>query len=229
LAFIEFLKLYLLHLERIHVIIYHEQIHINAEVKPLNIIQLTYKSTNCFLIAANDGWLMIDAGWPDTLSQLLHLLSQNDISVNEINYLIVTHFHPDHAGLTQNLKDLGIHLILLEGQVPYVSKMNQYFRKSPKENFKDITSSNTIILPDSESRSFFESIGIDGDLISTPGHSDDSVSLVIDKYCAFIGDLPAYSMMKAYDDSFIEGSWDLIKNFRVRTIYPGHGEPYDID
>jgi len=195
----------------------------------LNVIQLTYKSTNCFLLPAADGWLMVDAGWPDTFSQLLHLLSQNDISVNEINYLIITHFHPDHAGLTQNLKDLGINLILHEYQVPYVNKINQYFRKSPKENFKDITTGNTIVLSDADSRSFFRSIGIEGDLITTPGHSDDSVSLVIDDLCAFIGDLPGFSLKKAYNDPAIENSWELIRIFHVKTIYPGHGDPYDIE
>jgi glyoxylase-like metal-dependent hydrolase (beta-lactamase superfamily II) len=172
---------------------------------------------------------MVDAGWPDTFSQLLHLLSQNDISVNEINYLIITHFHPDHAGLTQNLKDLGINLILHEYQVPYVNKINQYFRKSPKENFKDITTGNTIVLSDADSRSFFRSIGIEGDLITTPGHSDDSVSLVIDDLCAFIGDLPGFSLKKAYNDPAIENSWELIRIFHVKTIYPGHGDPYDIE
>lgn len=195
----------------------------------MNVIQISYKSTNCFLLPTDNGWLMIDAGWPDTFSQLLQLLNQNDISVNEINYLIVTHFHPDHAGLTQNLKDLGTYLILHEEQVPYVSKMNQYFRKNPKENFKDITAGNTIVVSNADSRSFFQSIGLEAELITTPGHSDDSVSLVIDGTCAFIGDLPAFSTMKAYDDLVIEDSWLMINNFHVKKIYPGHGDPYDLE
>lgn len=195
----------------------------------MNVIHITYKSTNCFLIKTIDGWLMIDAGWPDTFSQLLRLLSQNDISVHEIDYLIVTHFHPDHAGLTQNLKDLGTNLILHEIQVPYVNKMNQYFKKNPQEHFKDITTGNTFVITDAESREFMNSIGIEGDLITTPGHSDDSISLVIDDCCAFTGDLPSYSLREGYNDAVIEDSWNKIKSYNIKTIYQGHGEPYEIN
>ncbi|MDD3174606.1 MAG: MBL fold metallo-hydrolase [Herbinix sp.] len=194
----------------------------------MNVINLTYKSANCFLISADDGWVMIDTGWPDTFSQLLQLLNQNNISAYEINYLIITHFHPGHAGLTQNLKDLGTNLIMLENQVAFFNKLNLFYKKNPKANFKDITTSNNIILSDYDSRNFLKSIGIDGELISTPGHSDDSISLVIDEDCAFIGDLPTYSMLEAYDDIVIEDSWDLIQQYHVKTIYPGHGEPYEI-
>ncbi|MHB8127537.1 MAG: MBL fold metallo-hydrolase [Mobilitalea sp.] len=194
----------------------------------MNIINLSYKSTNCYLIPAGDGWLMIDAGWPDTFSPLLQLLNQNNVSVNKINYLIVTHFHPDHAGLTQNLKDLGTSLILHEYQVPYLNKLNLFYKKNAKANFKDIVAGNNIILIDGDSRSFLSSIGINGELISTPGHSDDSVSLVIDDCCAFTGDLPALSLIEAYDDMVIDDSWEMIQKHHVKTIYPGHGAAYEI-
>ena len=194
----------------------------------MNVINLSYKSTNCYLIPVGDGWLMIDAGWPDTFSQLLQLLNQNNVSVNEINYLIVTHFHPDHAGLTQNLKDLGTNLILHEYQVPYLNKLNLFFKKNSKANFKDIVAGNNMVLTNGDSRSFLSSIGIDGELISTPGHSDDSVSLVIDECCAFTGDLPALSLIEAYDDSVIDDSWEMIQSYHVNTIYPGHGAAYQI-
>ena len=77
---------------------------------------------------------MIDAGWPDTFSQFLRLLNQNNISVNEIDYLFITHYHPDHAGLVQNLKDLGTNLIVLETQLPFINKINLHFKKNPNDN-----------------------------------------------------------------------------------------------
>lgn len=194
----------------------------------MNIITLSHKSTNCYLVPAQDGWLMIDTGWPDTFAQLLQLLNQNDISVNEINYLVVTHFHPDHAGLTQILKDLGTNLILHEYQVPYISKLNLFFKKNPKANFRDIMITGNIIVSEEKSSEFLKSIGIDGQLIATPGHSDDSISLIIEDCCAFIGDLPTPAMEEAYQDLVIDDSWDMIKNHHVHTIYPGHSEPYQI-
>lgn len=194
----------------------------------MNVITLTYKTANCFLIPANGRWVMVDTGWPDTFSQLLQLLNQNNIGVNEVDYLIITHFHPGHAGLTQNLKDLGTELVLHENQVPYFNKLNNFYKKNPKANFKDITSNSNIIVSDTDSREFLKTIGIDGELISTPGHSEDSVSLILDNDCAFTGDLPAYSRMEAYDDTVVEDCWDMISQYHVKTIYPGHGESYDV-
>jgi glyoxylase-like metal-dependent hydrolase (beta-lactamase superfamily II) len=171
---------------------------------------------------------MVDTGWPDTFSQLLQLLNQNNISVHEVNYLVVTHFHPDHAGLAQILKDLGTTLLLHEYQVPYINKLNLLFKKNPKANFKDITANNNMVMSEAESRDFLKTIGIDGELISTPGHSDDSISLVLDHSCAFIGDLPNLSLSESYDDIVIDDSWDMIKKHEVKTIYPGHGDSYEL-
>lgn len=195
----------------------------------MKVINISYKSTNSYLIEVNGGLLMIDAGWPDTFSQYLRLLNQNNVSVNEIDYLFVTHYHPDHAGLVQNLKDLGTNLLVLEAQQPFINKINQHYKKHPGENFKDIAQNNMIILPNDKSRSFFESIGLKGELLLTPGHSVDSASLVIDDCCAFIGDLPAHNYITAYNDPLINESWELIASYNIKTIYPGHGEAYEFD
>lgn len=194
----------------------------------MNILTITHKSINCYLVPIQGGWLMVDTGMPDTFAQLLQLLNQNNISVNEINYLVVTHFHPDHAGLVQVLKDLGTNLILHEYQVPSINKLNLFFKKNPKANYRDITLSNNIMVTEEESKEMLRSIGIDGTLLSTPGHSDDSISLIINDCCAFIGDLPAPHLIEAYDDIVIEDSWDMIKQHHIKTVYPGHGEPYEL-
>jgi len=194
----------------------------------VKIVQLTYKSANCYLVPGKEGWVMIDTGWPDTFSQLLQLLYQNNIPVNEVDYLIITHFHPGHAGLTQNLKDLGTNLILHESQLPYFNRLNTFYKKNPRANFKDITNNNNIALTNSSSRSFFESIGINGELLSTPGHSDDSVTLVLDEECAFIGDLPTVFKPEEYN-TVIADSWRMIQQKNVKTVYPGHGAPFEIE
>ena len=187
----------------------------------MNIITLVHKSTNSYLLSVKDGWLMIDTGWPDTFAQLLQLLNQNNICVNEINYLAVTHFHPDHAGLAQNLKDLGTTLLLHEYQVPYLNKLNLFFKKNPKANFKDITAGSNLVLNESQSRDFLKTIGLSGELISTPGHSDDSVTLILEEGFAFPGDLhPSFMNI---DDVRTRESWDKIHQHKITRIFPGHG------
>lgn len=194
----------------------------------MEIIALTYKSTNCYLLQSNNGWIMVDAGWPDTLPQLLHLLKQKGVRTNDIKYLIVTHLHPDHAGLAEDLKGFGAQLILHESQVPYVEKINNFFRRNPKANFKEIDAGNNIIVSSAESREFLSNAGLNGEIIQTPGHSDDSISLIIDGCCGFTGDLPGLSLMEAYDNQTIKDSWKMIQSYNVKKIYPAHGNPYNI-
>lgn len=170
---------------------------------------------------------MIDTDMPDTLPKLLHLLKQQDIQTSDIKYLIVTHFHPDHAGLAQTLKEFGINLVLHENQVPFVDKLNKFFKKNLKFNYKDITENNTVI-SSAESRSLLKNVGIDGEILQTPGHSDDSISLIINQCCAFTGDLPKFSLIEAYDDPTINGSWKLIQENNIKTIYPAHGKSYTL-
>lgn len=194
----------------------------------MKILNLTCKRTNSYLLEANCGWLMIDTDFPDTLHQLMKLLKQQDIKVGDIKYLIVTHFHPDHAGIVQELKNLGIRLIILEGQLSFIDKLNDFFKNNPKFNYTDITSEANVIIHNNEGKKFLKSIGINGDIIQTPGHTDDSITLIIDGECAFTGDLPEFALIEAYNDEVIKDSWKSIKDHKVTKIYPAHGKPYTI-
>jgi glyoxylase-like metal-dependent hydrolase (beta-lactamase superfamily II) len=156
----------------------------------MNVISLPYDSTNYYLLQSSCGWVMIDTGWPGTLPKYLNLLKQKNININQIKYLIITHFHPDHAGLVQAIKDFGASLILHTSQVPYIDELKDFFKRKPQYPFKDIATSNNIIVSSTESRLFLGKIGLEGEIIQTPGHSDDSISLIIDDCCAFTGDLP---------------------------------------
>lgn len=194
----------------------------------MKILNLYCKRTNCYLIESSCGWIMIDTDFPGILYRLINLLNQHNIKISDIKYLIVTHFHPDHAGIAQDLKNLGIRLILHESQVAFVDNLNNFFKKNNQFNSKDILPEGNIVISSKESRDFLKSMGIEGEIIQTPGHTDDSISLIIDGCCAFTGDLPEFSLMEAYNDQTIKNSWKLIKDYKITKIFPGHGNPYTI-
>lgn len=200
----------------------------------MKILNLTCIRTNCYLIESGYGWIIIDTDLPGTLYRLMNLIKQNNIEIADIKYLIITHFHPDHAGITQDLKDLGVKLILHDCQVSYINYINNFFKNNRKRNsrwlsFIDIIPEDNIVLSSKKSRDFLKSIGIEGEIIRTPGHTDDSISLIIDSYCAFTGDLPEFSLMEAFNNQIIKDSWELIRNYNVEKIYPAHGYPYTIN
>ena len=68
--------------------------------------------TNLYLIECLGGKLLIDSGWPHCLPMLKAQVRASGLKLADIRYVMMTHAHPDHAGLMQTLKRLcGAQLI----------------------------------------------------------------------------------------------------------------------
>ena len=187
----------------------------------MNIVNVGYDSTNYYAIEFMGGKLFVDCGWPGTLPKLTAELKRKGIALSEIKYLLVTHFHPDHAGLAQELKELGTKLLLLESQIDFIAPLSELFKKKTFP-YVELTQSDNLILKFEESRRFLANLGIDGEIISTPGHSDDSVTLILDEGFAFTGDLQPRFMLPE-EDKISHESWDKIYEHKINRIFPGHG------
>src|SRR5580658_5357436 len=188
----------------------------------MRVLRLTYLSTHYFLLITVKATILVDAGWPGTLGKFLHILRSTDIEPSTITHFFVTHYHPDHAGLTQELQDLGIRLVVIEQQLPAIPLLKQWIK--PGTDWKEIRiSKETIILKTEDSRPFLKSLGIDGEFLHTPGHSDDSISLVLDSGEAFIGDLPIPGFPSFDNVEILQTSNAALKSLGVRTLYPSHG------
>jgi glyoxylase-like metal-dependent hydrolase (beta-lactamase superfamily II) len=187
----------------------------------MNIVNVGYDSTNYYVLGASANRLLVDAGWPGTLPKLMATLKRKGISLQEIGHLLVTHYHPDHAGLAQELKAKGVRLIVLDQQLPAIPVLKRYMK--PANRYIDITLHDNIQISISSSRALLERLGIAGQIVATPGHSDDSVSLVLDEGFAFTGDLPPPGFVDERAGEIVRQSWEALRALHVRTIYPGHG------
>jgi ribonuclease/clavin/mitogillin len=187
----------------------------------MNILNVGYDSTNYYLLDIKDGKLLIDCGWPGTLPKFLAVLKRKDVAPDEIKYLLVTHFHPDHSGLTQELKNLGTILILMESQVGLINSMVELYN-SKNLAFLPITPEKNILLKFPDSRDFLANLGLMGEIIPTPGHSDDSTTLILDEGFAFTGDL-APRFIIPEEDIISRQSWDKIYQHKITRILPAHG------
>src|SRR5215208_4553542 len=186
----------------------------------MNIVNVGYDSTNYYILDAKGGKLLVDCGWPGTLPQLMAELKRKGISIKEIKHLLVTHFHPDHAGLAQELKMQGLQLIVLECQVDFITPFAEFFT-GKNLPYMTITQNDNLILKLEDSRAFLASLGLNGEILHTPGHSDDSVTLLLDEGFAFTGDLhPAFLNI---EDVITRESWDKIRQHKLTKIFPGHG------
>jgi glyoxylase-like metal-dependent hydrolase (beta-lactamase superfamily II) len=86
-----------------------------------------------------------------------------------------------------------------------------------------ITACGNIVVPLAESRAFLSRLGFSGELVHTPGHSEDSVSLVLDSGEAFTGDLtwPEFATEETAD--VVAASWVALAKRGAERIYGGHG------
>ena len=163
----------------------------------------------------------MDLGWPGMIGPLLTNLERKGIPLKEITHGLATHYHIDHAGAAQDLKQRGMRLIVTDEQVPSIALMKQWMK--PTDHYTEITPHDNVVISTAESRAFLAKLGIPGEIVHTPGHSDDSVTLVLDNGAAFTGDLTAEWMVAEEDPDVVARSWQLLRDRGVTTIYGGHG------
>ena len=188
---------------------------------PLTIVNVGYRSTNYWIVSAGSSRLLVDIGWPGTMGWMRANLERMGVPIGEIRYALATHYHIDHAGLAQEFRMAGVPLLVLDAQVSAIPGMRQWTK--PGDNYVEITLDDSVTISFSESRSLLGEIGIPGEIVHTPGHSDDSVSLLLDDGSAFTGDLTPRELVGMEDPAVVAASWRLLWERGARRIYPGHG------
>jgi glyoxylase-like metal-dependent hydrolase (beta-lactamase superfamily II) len=192
-----------------------------AESWSVTIVNVGYRSTNYWVVSVGTSRLLVDLGWPGTMGWMRASLDRMDVPIEEIRYGLATHYHIDHAGLAQELKEAGVPLLVLDVQIHAIPLMRRWIK--PQDQYVDITMHDNITISCAESRSVLERIGIPGEIVHTPGHSDDSVSLLLDDGSAFTGDLTPLGFIGVEDAAVVSASWRLLRERGATRVYPGHG------
>ena len=74
-----------------------------------------------------------------------------------------------------------------------------------------------------------EQIGIAGEIVHTPFHSEDSVSLLLDAGSVFTGDLTHPEFVGMEDSEVVSASWRSLRERGARRVYPGHSPVRQMD
>jgi glyoxylase-like metal-dependent hydrolase (beta-lactamase superfamily II) len=212
-------------------------------------------ATNCYLLPCDGGYLQIDCGFPGEYEAYTHRLGLLGIEPSEVRYLLLTHHHDDHAGFAAEL--LGktdARLIVQQRALPFLARgvfegkgrplntrvrlLMGSFSFLKKRGCPPVFPRSTDHVVEGDDNKLLRSIGIDGDILYTPGHTTDSMSVVLVGGDAFVGDA-AMNFLKVcaihYHPIFItdlrdvyEG-WERIKERGASTIYPAHGGVFNAD
>ena len=192
-----------------------------ASPAPITVVNVGYRSTNYYVVSTGSSRLLVDLGWPGTFGTMRATLERKGIPLGEVRYGFATHYHMDHAGLAQELKMAGVPLLVADVQVSAIPLLRKWMKSA--DEFVDIALNDNVVVSSAESRRTLATIGIGGEFVHTPGHSDDSVSLLLDNGFAFTGDLTYPSMVGAEGAEVVERSWQSLRDRGATTVYPGHG------
>ena len=183
--------------------------------------------------------VLIDTGFPGMADTLLNELKKRDISIQDISLILLTHGHPDHAGSAAELrKRLHVPVAIHTREAEWM-RSGQTHLPRPIRPFGYVVKAITkptiepfepdVLLEEGMDLTPY---GIEGQIISTPGHSPGSISILHPGGDCIAGDVLAGSLWRndhplypylAEDVPLLHQSIERLLRSPVERLYFGHG------
>jgi len=208
----------------------------------VKVIRIPVGYANTFLLVNGKQSVLIDTGIKNQALYILSKMERYGVKASELALIIQTHTHFDHAGNTARLKELtrakvAVHeteaAYLEEGYTPIPDGTNLYTKfiaSLGRKVYPGVAAYEAvkpdILVPD---KSDLSEWGIDGYIIHTPGHTEGSLSVVIENRLVVAGDcfFPLYvkSVFPPFCNNIpaLMKSWKKIFDLNIDKIYAGHG------
>jgi glyoxylase-like metal-dependent hydrolase (beta-lactamase superfamily II) len=188
------------------------------------VTKLKYGNTNTYFIRGAKGSILLDTDYAGTLPMFYKAIKANGILLKDITYILATHYHPDHMGLVRELVSMGVKFLVMDTQVPSLHFSDEIFSRDKNLSFlPSVPEDKAEVIACKDSRAFLVALGIDGEIISTPSHSEDSITLVLDSGDCFVGDLEPMEFMDGYEENkALQSDWEKVMSFSPRVIHYGH-------
>lgn len=221
----------------------------------MEIINLGNRIVNTYLIKTHSHCLLIDTGYAEQFSSFCKKLAAQNVSLNEIDYVFLTHAHDDHAGFLNDIlqytnAQVIMHYkaieVLRRGQNKFdgscSSKLALLFCKlmalfgKGEHRFPPLEKrfEKRYIVLNEHNKKEIES-KVHGKIIETPGHTSCSISLLMKDGSLFCGDaamngLPSIHRTTIWISDLHEycSSWKSIIELNPTRIFPGHGASFPV-
>ena len=211
---------------------------------------------NNWLYRYADGYVLIDTGYENGYKHFCKQLKKKGIASQDIHYLFLTHAHDDHAGFLNELLGAIPNLtviadekaldVLRKGQNSFAGgctgrqaltfcKLMALFGKGDHlfPPLKKEYENRLILISDENVHDSDKVLG--GKIIRTPGHTADSMSLLLNDGTLFCGDaamngFPSVNNVTIWAEDMwgFARSWEKIIALKPKKIYPGHGKPFPV-
>ena len=185
-------------------------------------LKLKYGNTNTYFVQGEKYSLLVDTDYAGSMPAFYKAIKKAGIKVSDVSYVLATHYHPDHMGIIGELMKQGVELLLLEEQREKVHFSDNIFERE-RLPYIPINEVSATVIRCNESRIFLSSIGLIGEIIRTPSHSEDSVSLILDDGNCIVGDLEPIEYAEGYENNeLLKKDWKQILSFAPKKVYFAH-------
>ncbi|MBC7959830.1 MAG: MBL fold metallo-hydrolase [Vallitaleaceae bacterium] len=192
-----------------------------------------------FLIKG-EKYILIDTGVPKSFEKIKRYMTDRGINPKDISLVIITHNHLDHSGSISKIKALtGAPVLIHKSEDLYLTKglttpvqirsllakVLMKLMKSPE--IKPFSAD--IIIKNNEPIDL-KTYGVTGKIIYTPGHTEGSISVLLDNGHAIVGDLfSAKKRLKGIKANypFIYSDLDAIKDSMRKLLNQGAKQFYN--
>ncbi|HPH95117.1 MAG TPA: MBL fold metallo-hydrolase [Anaerolineaceae bacterium] len=220
----------------------------------MTFLEINLGLSRCFLLPCQDGYLLIDTSMAASKAAFLKALQGLNVTVPQIRWLLITHHHLDHVGFAEEiLKESGARLIIHRAGVEQLKSgvmaphrpVNRRMRllsamisAGGRERLPALGGRAEDVVIEGDDDHLLASIGIEGRILHTPGHTRDSISVLLADGHAFVGDAASNSLHvlgTAYRPFVLENpeqvkeSWVKLKQAGARVFHPAHGAAFEVE
>ena len=208
-----------------------------------------------FILIDTGGHMFMDKEYDGRLERLKQQLVENGVTSNNLNLLVLTHGDCDHvfnaayiqkeynvpvamsqkdAWMVQN-PEWDCYKVNTKYSSKVVSLVFCLLTKKIEKLMKKVYSEFKTFTPDVflTEGDTLENYGYNAKIYSTPGHTEGSISILDVEGNLFCGDIwgnnkkPSVAM-NAQDFIVLKEQAKRLANMPVKTIYPGHGKPFEV-
>jgi len=194
------------------------------------------RGANCYLLTSGPEMVLVDAGMRGSSRNVSKYLTKMGKNLSDIKYIFITHADIDHVGGAAEMKKTtGAKLVIHAGDAGVLAGTDKGRNLKGLMGLLKLMSPLMHAAPVQADIVLKENTDIAGyKIISTPGHSEGSISIYIPGRVIFVGDAlrsdadgnpKRPSKMLAADMVQAQASVQVIAGLEFDTLLCGHGAP----
>jgi glyoxylase-like metal-dependent hydrolase (beta-lactamase superfamily II) len=212
------------------------------EIKTISLrLPMRMGNVNCYLIASEEGHILIDTGSAHAREELIRELKTAGCNPRSLGIILLTHGDFDHTGNAAYLRSTYGTRIAMHYDDKGMVEHGDMFASRKKPNVL-IAALIPLFTSFGKSERFIPDLliedgydlsrdGLKARVISLPGHSRGSIGILTVDGELFCGDLLENTdvpvLNSLIDDSdAAHASLVKLESLEIKTVYPGHGQPF---